>query len=754
MMINPFRPEYGTQAPGTPSTFAPSVAEGEEPLSPATSPWVRPMKNSAPGEIEQTGQALSEAGAFESKLGETIGDRVQETMDAANVRNADTAFMTAANDIVARYTHSLGSDAVGGYQPAQQAILKAKQDAAAGLTNPIQQHMFAQMATPRLVEFGKQLSDHEFQQRIQVGTQAANDRSDSLIQQAANSYSDWQRPDGKFAGNKMMAIHEAQEAGLLLGQPVDSPQSQALVKQKTSALAQGVLTRMMDKEQYDEAQQYYSKALAAGEIDERTAEMLGNAVMEGHNSQKGALLANGARQIGLGAPDASQQRLYPVAGGSITSTMGAPRPDGRTHDGIDIATPVGTNVQAPANGTVSRVWNDDKFGGGLSMEITYPNGNVEGFAHLSAVNYKPGQEVTQGSVVALTGKSGDATGPVLHWAMKDKDGNWIDPRSSVPAPRDTDNFTEPEQLEKGLAYISASGETDRVQDIAIAKLRSMYGLARELQEQKYQEAKQNAVNWLVQNNGNYAAMPANLKMPLNPGDAEAFQQNQEDAQKKASTLALRVQWQDHPYDPTNPPNDPDQMSVANVDEAYAKHLLTDEAWQQLRQKAVDMQNDPQKAIQAKIDEGQLNNVLEMNQLGNLAHPKTPDDYQEKATLATNIQNEIQRQENAGKRPLTWQEKGKIARDMVTDKVYTSSPHFYSGVTGGLMPLAAATQQQQQNATVWVGSQKVRMADIPPQYSLQATEELKAIGQPATQTQIAAWWLRKKSQINQRTVSPP
>lgn len=124
----------------------------------------------------------------------------------------------------------------------------------------------------------------------------------------------------------------------------------------------------------------------------------------------------------------------------------------------------------------------------------------------------------------------------------------------------------------------------------------------------------------------------------------------------------------------------------------------------------------------------------------LARPKVTADYQQRETLEYAIRNEVQRQQDNTKSPLTWQEKGKIARDMIVDKVYTS------GDTGGLMPLSAATAQEQQNAVVWVGNQQVRMMDIPPKYGLQATEELQTNGMPTTRANIAAWWLKKGKPI--------
>lgn len=641
--------------PTVPETFAPGVSQGETPLVPAAGPWVSPMRNAAPSLLSETGATLARAGAVETQLGNTIGDRVQETFDDATTRNAETAFLSGANGVITRYTHSLGKDAIDGYDGAAQEIVKAKQVARESLANPVQQRMFDAMAMPRLVEFGKQLSDHHFQQNIQYGTQAANDRADSLVQISANSYSDWQRADGKYAANKMMAIHEAQQAALLLGQPPDSPQAKALVKQKTTALAQGVLTRMMDSEQYDEAQHYYDQALASGEIDERAAEMLGNAVKEGHNAQKGALLMNAARQSALGAPDTSQQRLQPVSIGAITETMGAPRADGRSHDGIDIAVPVGTDVQAPANGTVSKVWTDDKFGGGLSMEITYPNGNVEGFAHLSAVNYKPGQQVTQGAILAATGKSGNATGPVLHWAMKDKDGNWIDPRNSVGAPKAEDAFTTPEQLDKGVAYIEASDATDRVKDIAITKLRSQYGLAREMQSQKYQEVKQQAVDYYYQHRG-IDGLPAEIRAQLRPEDV--FRMSQPPAtETDPETMANFIL-------------NPKSVTVASVKDAFADGKLSNGSYYGLLKDATDYGADPSKVMAATVQADRLKYFADQAGIPNIFKSQNEQQKRDYAALLVRVQTEIAQAQQQKQGKLSQNESDAIIQRNVQQHVIT------------------------------------------------------------------------------------
>jgi len=118
----------------------------------------------------------------------------------------------------------------------------------------------------------------------------------------------------------------------------------------------------------------------------------------------------------------------PVEGGRITSRFGEGRGT-RSHNGVDIAVPVGTPVPAAMGGEVLRVWNADD--GGLSVKVKYDDGTVVGFAHLSEANLRQGQRVNPGDVVALTGNTGRSTGPHLHYTMT-RDGKKVDPLTTKP----------------------------------------------------------------------------------------------------------------------------------------------------------------------------------------------------------------------------------------------------------------------------------------------------------------------------------
>ncbi len=91
----------------------------------------------------------------------------------------------------------------------------------------------------------------------------------------------------------------------------------------------------------------------------------------------------------------------------------------RPHLGIDYAAPVGTPIQAVADGVVTFVGN--KGGFGKYMEIRHANNYVTSYGHLSryASKAKKGNKVKQGDTIAYVGSTGLSTGPHLDFRIKE-----------------------------------------------------------------------------------------------------------------------------------------------------------------------------------------------------------------------------------------------------------------------------------------------------------------------------------------------
>jgi murein DD-endopeptidase MepM/ murein hydrolase activator NlpD len=727
--------------PMVPETFAPSVTQGDTPTVPATGPWLSPMKNSAPSLLSQTGDTLARAGATAAQLGNTIGDRVQDTMDDALTKSAETQFLKSSQDVLyspqGGYLFTRGLDAQTQWDPAAQALAKARQDARSTLTNPIQQRMFDQVTNDHMLTLGRTMADHQHGQVTQYGIQTGQDRADSMNILAKAAFLQGRMDDyQKYAGQ---ARDEVLQVAGLSGAAPDSDIAQAMLRTKHTDLVHGITTGLLDDHKYDQAKQFFEAEQP--NIDMRTGEVLANAVKTEYDRNltetKGdAFLAAAASKQSGG--DGSVPYTYgALATGStinpmrITDVPGSPRPDGRTHDGYDIAMPAGTQVTAPLDGKVVKVWNDEQFGGGLSMRVQLADGNTLGIAHLSAANLKEGDTVNQGQVMALSGATGNATGNVLHVALTDPDGKKIDYFGASKAQPDQAGIAAANVLQNAIDAAKNDDSLDPFQQKKVIQyMESQHAHERGIQEQQYQENKQNVVDALAQNGWNYNALPSAMKAQLRPSDAQAFQEEQDDAARKASEIGLRANWLENP----------DQQTVSAVNEAYAKHQLTDTGYLSALREATDLQSNPQKVQQASIDHDQLTDILSLNQLPNIAQPKSDGDKLQRVQLETAIKAEINNQQEKNNRKLTWDEKGQIARDMVIDKVYTSTPTLWMG--GTLKPTAILSPDEINKATVFVGGEKVKLTDIPPQYQSQAMQDLQAHRLPTTQANIAAWWVKK------------
>ena len=95
------------------------------------------------------------------------------------------------------------------------------------------------------------------------------------------------------------------------------------------------------------------------------------------------------------------------------------------NDGIDISAPEGTPVKAVEGGTV--VYSGDELSDfGNLILLSHSDGWVSAYAHSSENRVRRGDTVTRGQVIALSGKTGKATTPKLHFELR-RDSRPVDP---------------------------------------------------------------------------------------------------------------------------------------------------------------------------------------------------------------------------------------------------------------------------------------------------------------------------------------
>jgi murein DD-endopeptidase MepM/ murein hydrolase activator NlpD len=119
--------------------------------------------------------------------------------------------------------------------------------------------------------------------------------------------------------------------------------------------------------------------------------------------------------------------LWPVHG-HVVEGFGA-GPDGTHNDGINIAAPRGSPIQAVDGGVVAYAGNELRGYGNLIL-IKHPDGWISAYAHCDLILVKHGQRVARGQVIARVGATGNVSTPQLHFELRRGDKP-VDPRTHL-----------------------------------------------------------------------------------------------------------------------------------------------------------------------------------------------------------------------------------------------------------------------------------------------------------------------------------
>lgn len=143
----------------------------------------------------------------------------------------------------------------------------------------------------------------------------------------------------------------------------------------------------------------------------------------GQGGESGATQMSGTQKAGL----AASKLMPPLAGAlKITSDFGnrydpVAKKNGKKaslkhHSGVDYAAASGTPVMAAAGGTVEEVKYDTTDYG---YHVVINHGTIKTlYGHLSKIFVRVGQTVNAGDKIALSGQTGNVTGPHLHFEVR------------------------------------------------------------------------------------------------------------------------------------------------------------------------------------------------------------------------------------------------------------------------------------------------------------------------------------------------
>lgn len=120
--------------------------------------------------------------------------------------------------------------------------------------------------------------------------------------------------------------------------------------------------------------------------------------------------------------------VWPVKG-RVVKRFG-PGASGERNDGIKIAVPVSTPVRATADGVVAYAGDGIAALGGLII-VKHGAGWTSVYGHASKLLVSRGQSVKRGQTIALSGETGYADRPELHFELR-RGRKPVDPQSQLP----------------------------------------------------------------------------------------------------------------------------------------------------------------------------------------------------------------------------------------------------------------------------------------------------------------------------------
>ncbi|MEU3725404.1 M23 family metallopeptidase [Streptomyces sp. NPDC031705] len=142
------------------------------------------------------------------------------------------------------------------------------------------------------------------------------------------------------------------------------------------------------------------------------------------SSEVAAVQAQAEAQAKAAAKAAAKASLWakPVDGYTLSATFGKGGSMwAHKHSGQDFAVPTGTPVKAAAAGTVVKAGPNGGGDGpayGNAIVIRHANNTYSQYAHLSRIQVKIGQKVSAAQRIALSGNTGNSSGPHLHFEIR------------------------------------------------------------------------------------------------------------------------------------------------------------------------------------------------------------------------------------------------------------------------------------------------------------------------------------------------
>lgn len=478
-----------------------------------------PVKSAAPQQLMQVGEALQRAGGaagqlFEDQLREANKVKVDEALIKASDAALDYTFGESGytklngNDALERPDgKSLAEEYGGNYDNELNNIEQ-------GLGNTAQRNAFRQAASRMSLDLRGKIGTHtarQFEVHKENVFNAGVENGQNTVMLYAR---DAEKTREGLARLDALAGEYADRMGM------ESPEERDAIRRKLGTPAVlGAISALGDAEDWDAADKYFEEHRdrldGVGQL--KAYELISN----GQDAQAANRIGDEtlAGLTGTQAANEPQGFISPV-GGSVAHAFGEAR-GSRSHRGVDIAVPVGSSVHAPISGRVKVKSNPNGYGNYYVIDAGDGHTEVR-LAHLSQLDLKDGDVVTQGQVMGKSGGargapgSGNSKGPHLHYEVR-VDGQPVDPTGKLKTKGGAMQGGGTPSVTEGIRAIRARTDiSESVKDAAIRRFQQGHALVKAEDEERKKQARDAAYMYAYQHPG--ANLPPAMVSAMDPTD--------------------------------------------------------------------------------------------------------------------------------------------------------------------------------------------------------------------------------------------
>ncbi len=363
-----------------------------------------------------------------ARFGESIADfaEAQDKIDAlyddTASRKAALEFTAKAQEVVASYQGELGLNAISQREAAEKALQSLRRDHEGKMAAGRMRALFDERTAGIFEKSRSEIGSHAVKQ---VKLEADRTQKAQLIQfqeMAAASFDDPEKIAAAIESG--LSVIEAQQE--LHGFGDEEFAIRALDYE--SGAHRAVVERMLAKGDVSAADAYrlaHEDRLNAKDELAIAASLKEPLQKRDWTSALQDILAGlEPSEAGEAVEDVTFQ--MPLEG-KVTSRYGAKR-GSRMHNGVDIAAPIGSQINPIAPGKVVTVSSDKDSG--LFVVVDHGNGITSSYSHMGKQSVQVGDDVTMTSGLGVVGMTGRSTGPHVHMVVR-KNGELIDPLKLV-----------------------------------------------------------------------------------------------------------------------------------------------------------------------------------------------------------------------------------------------------------------------------------------------------------------------------------